>query len=148
MNGQEKTFMNDKVFFDTNILVYLYDKSEAKKGVIARQLIQEYGANGSMVLSTQVLQEFYVTVTKMGQRMLTKEAASEIVNDLSEFPLIQVNKSIIVRAMKRHQTKMFSFWDSLIVEAALQAGCSTLLTEDMQDGLVIDAMTIQNPFRK
>ncbi len=140
--------MNDKVFFDTNILVYLYDKSEAKKGVIARQLIQEYGANGSMVLSTQVLQEFYVTVTKMGQRMLTKEAASEIVNDLSEFPLIQVNKSIIVRAMKRHQTKMFSFWDSLIVEAALQAGCSTLLTEDMQDGLVIDAMTIQNPFRK
>ena len=49
--------------------------------------------------------------------------------------------------MKRHQTKVFSFWDSLIVEAALQAGCSTLLTEDMQDGFIIDAMQIRNPFK-
>jgi predicted nucleic acid-binding protein len=109
--------------------------------------IQEHGVGGSIVLSTQVLQELYVTVTKMGKHMLTKEEASEIVNDFSEFPLIQVNKDIIVRAMKRHQTKAFSFWDSLIVEAALQAGCSTLLTEDMQDGLVIDAIQIQNPFK-
>ncbi|HBS27102.1 MAG TPA: PIN domain nuclease [Gammaproteobacteria bacterium] len=147
MNGQEKTYMTDKVFLDTNILVYLYDKNEAKKGTVAKQLIQEYGITGNIVLSTQVLQEFYVTVTRMGKHMLTKEEASEIVNDFSEFPLIQVNKDIIVRAMKRHQTKVFSFWDSLIVEAALQAGCSTLLTEDMQDGFIIDAMQIRNPFK-
>lgn len=139
--------MSDKVFFDTNILVYVYDRNEAEKGAIARQLIREYGSNGSIVLSTQVLQEFYVTVTKMGKHMLTKEEASEIVSDFSEFPLIQVNKDIIVRATKRHQSDVFSFWDSLIVEAALQAGCSTLLTEDMQDGFIIDAMQIRNPFK-
>jgi predicted nucleic acid-binding protein len=78
--------------------------------------------------------------------MLNKEEANEIVNDLAEFPLVQVNKDIIARAMQRHQTKVFSFWDSLIVEAALQAECSTLFSEDMQDGLVIHSMTIRNPF--
>lgn len=138
--------MSDKVFFDTNILVYAYDRNEAEKGAVARQLIQEYGSDGSIVLSTQVLQEFYVTLTKMGKQMLTREEASEIVSDFSEFPLIQVNKDIIIHATKRHQSGAFSFWDSLIIEAALQARCSTLLTEDMQDGLVIDAMQIQNPF--
>ena len=139
--------MSDKVFFDTNILVYVYDRNEAEKGSVAKQLIREYGADGRIVLSTQVLQEFYVTVTKMGKHILTKEEASEIVGDFSEFPLIQVNKDIIVRATKRNQTGVFSFWDGLIVEAALQSGCSTLLTEDMQDGLVIDAMQIRNPFK-
>lgn len=140
--------MNDKVFFDTNILVYAYDKNEPEKGAIAKQLIGEHGTEGNLVLSTQVMQEFYVTVTKIGKHMLTKEEAADIVNDFAEFPLVQVNQSIITRAMKRHQTKVFSFWDSLIVEAALQAGCSTLLSEDLQDGLVIDAMGIHNPFLK
>ncbi len=140
--------MNDKVFFDSNILVYAYDKNEPEKGAIAKQLIREHGTDGNLVLSTQVMQEFYVTVTKIGKHMLPKEEAADIVNDLAEFPLIQVTKEIIMRAMKRHQTRGFSFWDSLIVEAALQAGCSTLLSEDMQDGFVIDAMQIHNPFSR
>ncbi|MCF6262878.1 MAG: PIN domain-containing protein [Xanthomonadales bacterium] len=140
--------MNDKVFFDTNILVYAYDKNEPEKGAVAKQVIREHGADGSLVLSTQVMQEFYVTVTKIGKHMLSKEEAADIVNVFAEFPLVQINQAIITRAMKRHQTKVFSFWDSLIVEAALQAGCSTLLSEDLQDGLVIDAMGIRNPFLK
>jgi len=139
--------MNDKVFFDTNILVYAYDKNEPEKGEIAKQLIRENGITGNLILSTQVLQEFYVTMTKSSKNMLTKEDASEIVSDFSEFPLVQINKNIILRAMKRHQTRAFSFWDSLIVEAALQAGCSILLSEDMQDGFSIDAIRIRNPFK-
>jgi hypothetical protein len=71
---------------------------------------------------------------------------STVVNDFAEFPLVQIDKTIIVKAMRRYQGKALSFWDSLIVEAALQAGCTQLLTEDMQDGLVIDRMTIRNPF--
>jgi predicted nucleic acid-binding protein len=138
--------MSDKVFFDTNIFVYAFDKSEPEKGVIARQLISEFGSEGNLVLSTQVLQEFYVVVTKVGKSMLSSEQAEDIVNDFAEFPLSQVDRLIISRAIKRHQSKVFSFWDSLIVEAALKMGCSQLLSEDMQDGLLIDSMAIRNPF--
>ncbi len=138
--------MNDKVFFDTNVLVYAFDKSEPEKSAIAKQLIRDFGTEGNLVLSTQVLQEFYVTVTKARKLMLTKEMAVDIVNDFAEFPLVQVDKAIISLAMKRHQSNAFSFWDSLIVEAALQSGCSQLLSEDMQNGLMIDSLTISNPF--
>ena len=138
--------MSDKAFFDTNVLVYAFDKSEPEKGAIARQLIKDFGIDGNLVLSTQVLQEYYVTVTKVGKSLLAKEEAEEIVNDFAEFPLVQVDKSVISRAMKRHQSETFSFWDSLIVESAVQSGCSQLLSEDMQDGLVIDSLTICNPF--
>jgi len=138
--------MIGKAFFDTNVLVYAFDKDEPEKGIIARQLIRDYGGSGNLVLSTQVLQEFYVTVTKMGKPMLPVDAAEEMVNDFAEFPLVQIDKMLITRAMKRHQSRAFSFWDSLMVEAALQSGCSQLLSEDMQDGLKIDSLTVRNPF--
>ena len=139
--------MSVKSFFDTNILVYAFDENEPKKSKIAKQLIQEFGNEGTLIISTQVLQEFYVTLTRVGKNLLNKEAAEEVIQDFSEFPLIQVDKNIILNAMKRHQTNAFSFWDSLIVEAALQSGCTQLLSEDMLDGLIIDSMTIRNPFK-
>lgn len=138
--------MSDKAFFDTNVLVYAFDKNETQKNPIAKQLISTYGSKGNLVISTQVLQEFYVTVTRVGRSLLTKEAAEDIVKDLAEFPLIQIDKTIIAHALKRHQSNEFSFWDSLIVEAALQSGCSQLLSEDMQDGREIGSLTIRNPF--
>ncbi len=138
--------MSDKAFFDTNVLVYAFDKSEQEKNAISKNLIHNFGRDGNLVLSTQVLQEFYVTLTRVGKELLTQEEAGEIVNDFAEFPLIQVDKDIISRAMKRHQSKAFSFWDAMIVEAALASGCSQLLSEDMQDGLVIGSLVIRNPF--
>ncbi len=94
----------------------------------------------------QVLQEFYVATTRMGKKMLSVEHAEEIVNDFAEYPLIQIDRVIISRAMKRHQSKNFSFWDSLIVEAALESGATTLFSEDIHNGLVIGSLTISNPF--
>jgi predicted nucleic acid-binding protein len=138
--------MSDKAFFDTNILVYAFDQSEPEKGEIARKLIYDYGCQGNLILSTQVLQEFYVATTRMGKKMLSLEDAEEIVNDFAEYPLIQIDRVIISRAMKRHQSKNFSFWDSLIVEAALESGATTLFSEDMHNGLVIGSLTICNPF--
>ena len=138
--------MSDKAFFDTNVLVYAFDNGEPEKNAISKQLIHDFGGDGNLVLSTQVLQELYVTLTKVGRSLLTREEAGELVNDFAEFPLVQVDKKIISWAMKRHQSKAFSFWDALIVEAALQSGCSQLLSEDMQDGLVIGSLTIRNPF--
>lgn len=138
--------MSGSAFFDTNILVYAFDQNESVKAAVAKQLICDYGKNGDLILSTQVLQEFYVTVTKMGRAILNRQEAEVIVNDFAEFPLVQVDRVIISRAMKRCQSKVFSFWDSLIVEAALQSGCSRLLSEDLQDGLRINTLTICNPF--
>ncbi len=138
--------MRDKAFFDSNLLVYAFDQGSPAKQDVAKRLIGEYGAAGNLVLSTQVLQEFYVVTTKKLAKPLTKEEAAEVVKDLGEFPLVQVDKSVIYRAMGRHRVGEFSFWDCLIVEAALQSRCALLLTEDMQSDRHIDRLEIRNPF--
>lgn len=139
--------MSAKAFFDTNVLVYAFDKNEPEKQAIAKRLIGQFGSDGQLIVSTQVLQELYVTLSKMGKQSLPAEEVDEIVNDFAEYPLVQVDKMIISGAMKRHQGKAFSFWDSLIVEAALQANCQILFSEDMQDGQQIGQLVIQNPFK-
>lgn len=138
--------MSVKVFFDTNVLVYAYDDNEPTKKAIAKTLFQEYARQGNLVISTQVLQEFYVTLTRIGKQKLTPGKAEIVVNYFADLPLVQVDKAIISAAMQRHQSKAFSFWDSLIVEAALAAGCERLFSEDMQDGFQIGSLTISNPF--
>ena len=85
-------------------------------------------------------------MTQMGRQKLAMDVAADIVTDLAEFPLVQVDKKIVLLAMQRHQSKAFSFSDSLIVEAALRSGCSALLSEDMHHGLSIGPLTIVNPF--
>jgi predicted nucleic acid-binding protein len=138
--------MSDKAFFDTNLLVYAFDQGVQKKQDEAKRLIAEYGSAGNLVLSTQVLQEFYVVTTQKLAQPLSKQIAAEVVNDLADFPLVQVDKVLINQAMIRQREEAFSFWDCLIVEAALQSGCSLLLTEDMQNGRYIDTLKIHNPF--
>ena len=136
-----------KVFFDTNILVYAFDKDEPAKAAIARHWLREVGSQGNLVLSTQVLQEFYVAVTKSMNPKMPHLQAAELVNGFAEFPLVQVDKLLIAKAMQRHQNGDFSFWDNLIVEAALQANCDVLLSEDMQDGRIINGLSTHNPFK-
>lgn len=138
--------MSGRAFFDTNVLVYAFDQGEPKKRDTAKRLISEYGSAGNLVLSTQVLQEFYVVTTQKLAQSLSKEMAAGVVNDLVEFPLVQIDKGLINQAMIRHREETSSFWDCLIVEAALLLDCSLLLTEDMQSGRRIDHLEIRNPF--
>ena len=138
--------MSGNCFIDTNILVYAFDKSESQKQAIAQQILKEKGNWGKIVLSTQVLQEFFVVVTKKLTQPLPKEIAYQVVQSLAEYPLVEINAPIILKAIHRHQTDNFSFWDALIVEAALNAGCYVLLSEDMQENRRIDSLIIQNPF--
>ncbi|SKA84856.1 Predicted nucleic acid-binding protein, contains PIN domain [Thiothrix eikelboomii] len=139
--------MSVKAFFDTNILVYAFDQAQPDKQIIAKRLIREFGSDGQLVLSTQVLQELYVTLSKMGKQVLPIEEVADIVNAFAEYPLVQVDKMIIAAAMKRQQSLAFSFWDSLIVEAALHAHCQILFSEDLQNGRQLEALLIQNPFK-
>jgi predicted nucleic acid-binding protein len=140
--------MNDKWFGDTNVLVYAFDNSEPEKQEKAKKLLITKGAEGKIVLSTQVLQEFFVVVTRKLNPPLSEDLAYKAVCDFAEYPLVLIDKLfLILRAIKSAESDGFSFWDALIVEAALQSECKILLTEDMQHGRSIDGLRIENPFR-
>jgi len=139
--------MSDKrKFADTNVLVYAFDSSEPKKQKIAQNLLKNDGSKGRIVLSTQVLQEFFVVITRKLPKPLSVDDAYKAVSNFAEYPLVQVDKFLILRAIKRSSSDNVSFWDALIIEAALQTDCEILLSEDMQTGRKIDQLTIENPF--
>ena len=133
-------------FLDTNVLVYLYDDAEPEKKARALELFEEETGAGRAVLSTQVLQEFYVNVTRKLDNPLSPERAGARVRDLCQLRLVRVDAPIILSAIARTQSQSFSFWDALILEAAISTGADRLFTEDLQDGQTIDGLRIENPF--
>jgi predicted nucleic acid-binding protein len=135
-----------KFFFDTNVLVYLFDADSPDKRKKARVLFQRHTEAGDILLSTQVLQEFYVTVTRKLVRPLDAAAAAEAVSSFAELPLVQIDSELIVSAIHRSRNNQLSFWDALIVQAAIEGHASTLYSEDMQHGQVLNSVRVVNPF--
>lgn len=135
-----------RTFFDTNVLLYMYDDDEPTKKAEALRLFGDEVEADRAVLSTQVLQEFYVNAVRKLKNPLSPGRAATRVRDLSKLPLIQVDTTLILAAVGRSQQMSFSFWDALIVEAALKARADRLLTEDLQHGQVIDGLRVENPF--
>ena len=135
-----------RIFFDTNILVYLFDADDAEKKAKAGERFKAAAAAGQVVLSTQVLQEFYVAVTKKLAVPLDAETAEAVVRNLSALPLIGIDAERILAAIGRSRRMKLSFWDALIIETALVGGADRLLTEDLQHGQIIDGLQIENPF--
>ncbi|CAN5764892.1 PIN domain-containing protein [soil metagenome] len=134
-------------FLDTNVLIYAVDEDVPRKKEAADRLIEEEALAGRAVLSTQVLQEFYVVSTRRLKRPLSPERAEQAVRALATLPIVQVDPRMILGATARGRRMSVSFWDALIIEAAVAGGATTLYTEDLQDGLEIDRLTIRNPFR-
>lgn len=133
-------------FVDTNVLVYAFDKSGSPKRQIAQRLIDDLMASGQLRLSTQVLQELFVTLTrKVSQRCSTDEALT-ILDDLTAWPLLIIDYGAIREAARLSGRSKLSFWDALIVIAAALSGASVLYTEDMNDGQEIHGVQIRNPF--
>jgi predicted nucleic acid-binding protein len=135
-------------FFDTNVLVYLFDNRDPGKKIRAQQVFAEESERGRAVLSTQVLQEFYWAVTRKLATPLPEEVAEERVRDFSRLPLVRVDAPMILAAIMRSRSQSFSFWDALVIEAALRARAGRLLTEDLQHGQRIGDLTVENPFRE
>ena len=133
-------------FFDTNILVYLFDADSPEKKTLAQELFQREANEGRAILSTQVIQEFYVAVTRKLAEPLAPEVAENLVRSFTELPMIQIDSTLILTAIEKSRLLGFSFWDSLIIVAALAGGAECLLTEDLQHGQTIDGMRIENPF--
>lgn len=137
--------MKDKYFFDTNVLVYMQDASDLVKQQKARSLLSTHLSNGSAVISTQCLQEFYnVLANKM---KLDKIQTKQIMHSLSEnIPVVQVTPTLIENGIDISINTQFSLWDSLMLSAASFAKCTVLYSEDMNDGQVVNGVKIQNPF--
>lgn len=138
-------FMNAKrCFFDTNILVYLFDQDEPEKRAIADGLLRDETIQ--IHLSTQVLQEFYVAVTRKLERPMPPAQALLAVEQFKLFPVSVVTKHLVTDAIQRSLGSCLSFWDALIVETALSERADLLVTEDLQDGWQIGSMRVWNPF--
>ena len=133
-----------KVFFDTNVLVYAQDLDAPHKRERSRQLMAEVAAVGCGVISTQVLQEYYVTATrKLG---VTPLAAKSVVQSFRMFEIVQLSPDLIEQAIDRSVLSQLSFWDALIVAASAASGCTTIYSEDLNAGQVIGGVRVVNPF--
>ena len=137
--------MPARSFFDTNVLVYADDEDTPTKQRRAFELIAEHRRARTGVVSLQVLQEYFVTITR--KLRVDASIARRKVELVAEFDVAAPEVADILAAIDLHRLHGFSFWDALVIRAAKQAGCSVLLSEDMQDAREIDGVRIVNPFQ-
>jgi predicted nucleic acid-binding protein len=137
--------MTDKIFVDTNILVYAHDTESRDKHAVARDVLRELWHEGAGIISPQVLQEFYVTVTRKIAIPLPKQDARLVVDTYAPWCTL-VSSTEILLAFRIEEQASLSFWDSLIVASASSAGATKLLSEDLNAGQTIAGVTIENPF--
>ena len=138
--------MNGRSFVDTNILVYSHDSSAGDKHVRARDTVERLWMDRSGVLSTQVLQELYVSLKK-ARGALSTDQAREIVSDYLRWDVVVNTGDSILQAIDIESRHRLSFWDALIVQAAASAGCALLYSEDLSHGRVYEGVRVIDPLR-
>lgn len=134
-------------FIDTNILVYAHDSAAGDKHTKAKAILRDCWENESGFMSTQVLEEFYVTVTHKLTKVLPKAKAREIIQDYTAWSVYQPTAEDIISASELEEKYQLSFWDALIVISAQNSGTAILFSEDIQDGQQIGKVKISNPLR-
>jgi len=139
--------MKDRTFVDTNILVYAHDLDAGNKNEVARGIVSELWESRLGVLSTQVLQEFYVTLTRKIPAPLAKSNVRGIVKSYFNWDVVLNDARIILQASEIEETYRLSFWDALIVSAAFSRNAATILTEDLNHGQYVEGIMIINPFK-
>jgi len=133
-------------FVDTNVLVYALDKSGSPKKRAAQRLLSELMEADLLRVSTQVLQELFVTLTRKVRQPCSIQEALAALDDLTAWPLAVVDYAAIRAAAGLADQAKISFWDALIVVAAARTGATVLYTEDLNDGQEILGVRIRNPF--
>jgi predicted nucleic acid-binding protein len=144
---REKSFTTVPSFVDTNVLVYAEDRDAKTKHEIARDLILELWDDRSGALSVQVLQEFYVNVTRKLKKPLSSAKAKEIIDEYLTWTVIPNTGKLLTDAIALQQKAQLSFWDAMIVQAAIEAECTKLYSEDMNAGQRFGSVVIVNPFK-
>ena len=145
MTGLADTMPN-RDFFDSNILIYAADRSEPEKQFQARRLLNSAVENETGALSVQVLSEFFSVVTKRIPNPLSVEEAEAIIERTAVLPVVELDWSLVRRAIDTHKEYGISYWDSLIVAAAEKAGCAQIISEDLNSGQSYHGITVVDPF--
>jgi predicted nucleic acid-binding protein len=139
--------MSAKVFLDTNIFAYSFDRRDPSKRDVALELIQKTSESKKARISYQVVQEFVNVATKKFNTPLKSSDARMYVESIM-MPMWHVNSSpgLTIKALDIQERWSYSFYDSLIIASAIEAGCSILYSEDLQHGQTIEGLKIINPF--
>lgn len=137
--------MSGKIFVDTNIMVYAYDLDAGSKRDVSSKIIKDLWLNQNGVISTQVLQEFYVNVTQKISDPLSGADVRTIITDYLQWQIQLNGPETIFSASEIQERYKLSFWDALIIASAIQAGAVKILTEDLNHGQIIEGVLIENP---
>jgi predicted nucleic acid-binding protein len=137
--------MTGKTFIDTNVLIYAHDVDATEKHQIAKTVLQTLWTERTGVLSTQVLQEFYVNVTRKIQSPLSRDLARLVVSSYAIW-CVDTTPAEISMAFRIEDESRIGFWDALIVSAAAKGGATRILSEDLNAGQRIAGILVENPF--
>ena len=137
--------MNDKTFVDTNVLIYAHDIDAGAKHEIAKRIMRELWSERTGLLSTQVLQEFYVNVTRKIASPLSKVSARAVINSYASW-CIENTLVDISTAFRIEDESQIGFWDALIIASAAKGGAMRLVSEDLNSGQTVMGILIDNPF--
>jgi predicted nucleic acid-binding protein len=137
--------MSGKSFIDTNILIYAHDVDAGAKNEIAKAVLRELWSERTGVLSVQVLQEFYINVTRKITSPLSKESARSVVSSYAIW-CTETTPIELASAFRIEDESQIGFWDALIVSSAVKSGATRLLSEDLNAGQRIGGILIENPF--
>ena len=138
--------MSGKFFVDTNILIYAHDLDAGQKNIISIDIMRDLWENRLGIISAQVLQEFYINVTRKIENPLTKSQARGVIESYLAWPVELNDTRTVLAASEIEERHMLSFWDALIVASARNAKVEKILTEDLNHGQEIEGILIENPF--
>ena len=136
-----------KIFIDTNILVYSQDQFDPVKQKKCRSLLETLVDDFQGVISTQVLQEFYVNVRRRAAHPISRREARSVLEDYMTWEVVVNTGDSILSAVELERRHHLSFWDALIVQAAIASGADRLVSEDFQNGRRFGHLRVLNPFR-
>ena len=137
---------SQREFVDANVLVYAFDSSAGRKQQAAEALLQRLWESNTGCLSIQVLQEFFVTVTKKVAKPLPVEDATARIREFAAWRVFAPRADDVLAAIALHTQAKIGFWDAMIVLAAAESECDVLWTEDLNDGQSVRGVRIRNPF--
>ena len=137
---------SDRTFVDTNVLIYAHDVDAGRKHEVAKHLLRTLWDERAGILSTQVLQEFYVNATRKIRKPLTKAEARGVVDTYAPWCVNGITTNDLSAAFQIEDQARIGFWDALIIAVAARAGARRLVSENLNAGQSIAGVTIHNPF--
>ena len=136
-----------RAFVDANVLVYAFDSSAEAKHAVAQRLLEELWERETGCLSVQILQEFFVTVTRKVPRPLSLDEAADRIREFAVWKVFAPTADDVLSAIALQKKAKLSFRDALVIHAAAESSCDVLWTEDLNDGQVLQGVRIRNPFQ-